>query len=1007
MLQEQSASRPTIDEVLMRAHSLLGTPAPDSVAHYAKLAQSGKQMSELPTLTSSKGGVELGADAAARALASQQAKGRIVPAAPGGTSDLIDMAPSEEETRRAEEAEARRRAEGITPMRRGRPGKTPGATATNGSPAPSPAPKPTPAPAARVPMQLTGPRSPDPSIKVAPASAGGFSDTFSPPTGFADSFAPSNAGSPASVATTHTAPQSAGLRLPPGSANELRTTPLNHSPALPGFGSNAPSPRVSPLPSPVAPAARSAPSGSAVPAVKSKAQDDEASSRFPSVAELDARYASPPAAERKEERAPLPGISQRESVGAVASRFASGSSSSSASNAPSASRPTDFGASLTARWPPLAGSASPLATPSQARKRPSIEHRHSVSGTPGSRTVSSERKAPEGSTKAPTLPTRKPMPQDWLTAELDHSAQASGESKTQKLAAPAVVPEKAAYRSPARYAAERLPDVVTDAPAAPPKAVPVDDSDSSGDEGPEEVEYSPRRPVSMAVSPSYGNASRSGRTSPGRIKKPSWLVEASKPASSASLQAAVSPRLQDAPAVPLSEAEKAPSSAERAPSPAFDVTSPEPASARSPQPSSARSPQPSEARSPQPAAARVPAWDEDDEEMRAMPPPRLDGQYIHRAPSGTVGTLIDIGGSRQASYDEGYTQKIAEKPAAEAATPPAADAGISPFAPTVKRFADAATSPTISSTEKDERRAPVAPVPRKGTAESMVSRYENLTLSGSRADSSTAAKNIARSRSASPAKLTSRPASPAKPSKQDDEAEDFKSRFPSVEVKQPKEPHSAPARAASPAKTSSTEKASRPRDFSPPRRANTLAAPVPFGSKDGDEEESKPQARLAQPGRPAPGSLVRERQRSLVGASKPDVIVPIMPRATRPVSSRPAPQANASLKPWERDAAEREAASKGGVVRGRVTAASPRDDDSGGEGFSGVGQLVSQWQTNAANGARGWGKVGEPRRLPGNPAEAKLSSEAAARVNGEESTTLRRSSTMSQLNSGRQPGRDV
>lgn len=130
-------------------------------------------------------------------------------------------------------------------------------------------------------------------------------------------------------------------------------------------------------------------------------------------------------------------------------------------------------------------------------------------------------------------------------------------------------------------------------------------------------------------------------------------------------------------------------------------------------------------------------------------------------------------------------------------------------------------------------------------------------------------------------------------------------------------------------------------------------------------------------------SLVRDRQRSLVDAA-----------------AKPAPAV--ALKPWEREAAEREAASRSSVVRptgDRGGGASPSSSSASAEqpeGFSGVGHMARMWQQNAQRGGTTADSAMSARRAQ----EARLTQEAAKEVNA---LAASRAGTVG----ARAPGRDV
>ena len=393
LLREQSTDRPTIDEVLVRVHQLLGSVPPASAVHYARQAAQGKQALPLPTVvsstSSSRTGLGSGVGPGARSLddtvlvqvAQQRVAAAAGPTASGGginragargsgagPSDLISVVAPPQTQRDAERAEAEALKQSITPMRRGRPTKggagpapatsTPASTASRPELPLKSADRSRPRPAASIVRNLTGDNKASSSSASAAAAAatmvpGGlvasrgsrFSTQASPSSssrpsilgtgsgGFDDSFAPSPSARSDTVPVT-----SAG-------GADRRSPLLQHSPEMPGFSSPVVSSGI-PLQSEQSAATASA-SAALSKATNGTSDDGDVSSRFPSVEELDARYqnktkpsassfdapfSSSAAASRTNSRiSPTVShsVSHRESVGAMASRFSSSGTSSS------------------------------------------------------------------------------------------------------------------------------------------------------------------------------------------------------------------------------------------------------------------------------------------------------------------------------------------------------------------------------------------------------------------------------------------------------------------------------------------------------------------------------------------------------------------------------------------------------------------------------------------------------------------------------------------------------
>jgi AP2-associated kinase len=376
MLQEHSTSRPTIDQVMIGVHSILGTKPPASVAHYANLAASGKQVQPLPSVVSSSSASAFSgnrADIAARAMASKTASDGSGPAA-GVNKDLIEIAPSESERRKVEQEELKKRSEGITPMRRGRPGRAPDQVGSSSSSAAAPV------------------SSPLPSRPTSPSKASVPTQPSGPQLGFADSF------SPPSLSAAHLAPS-------------RPTSGMHYSPSMPGM---VPSNRASPLPSVSLPPP--------ITASKPSQQDtEEASTRFPSVEQLDLQYGSgakskptsaiprsrtltiptsltaSPHPSSSSRTTVIPGLAERKPVSAMAGSFANNANSSNGK-----ATPPITSAPISGRWTGTGASAS-----SVAKRWP---HQDST----GASARLSPTLSKDSATPAPSLPARKPYLHDWL-----------------------------------------------------------------------------------------------------------------------------------------------------------------------------------------------------------------------------------------------------------------------------------------------------------------------------------------------------------------------------------------------------------------------------------------------------------------------------------------------------------------------------------------------------------------------------------------------------------------
>ncbi|CBQ73483.1 related to ARK1-Actin Regulating Kinase [Sporisorium reilianum SRZ2] len=552
MLKEQSTDRPTVDQVILNVHQILGTRPPQAAVHYAQAAASGKIAAPLPTLVSGGSKTLSASDAASSSPAKSKPTGGI-------DANLISMGPSKKELEQAEARQLELQAQSITPMRRGRPTKS--SAETVDSPAKKldegllkssspPAPSASEAPAKSTPLWKVPDAKPS-SVKTRPLIEG-FGDSFAP--------APTSAGPesppvlPKRPTPSSVSPEASGnavgaseraidknlLRASSAStAPSPALSPLRHSPALPGF-SVAPSPAASPLP--VSSTAKDAPPAAPAPAQKSGGTPrDELTDRFPSLEELDARYATPAASSSPSSSAPasapsslpsagaggqvsVPGLANRASVGAMAGRFERpfepqpqrpGSGRTAFSKSATISAFSGMGDSASRA---RSGSVSNRWQPSViAHDRVGKEHEPKMSGA-----SSSLRKTPAS--------------KDWLTGDV------SDQEEEQRTEAAGAAQPRAASRSPS--AAQR----------GAAQEVEADDASSDDDEPAEPEEAVAQRPAlpprlsADRLSSFTGAAGRpahaapmqadedgaNGKTSrperpritPGRVKAPSWLVDA-------------------------------------------------------------------------------------------------------------------------------------------------------------------------------------------------------------------------------------------------------------------------------------------------------------------------------------------------------------------------------------------------------------------------------------------------------------------------------------------------
>lgn len=916
MLQEQSSARPTIDQLIISVHQILGTKPPASAVHYAQLATSGKQVQALPSVVSSSSHLtgSAAADAAAQAMAQQrQQAGRA--GADGVDKDLIAKGPSAAERKRAEEEELRKRSEGITPMRRGRPTRAnQTASSTNA---------PTSTPFSAAPGGHSAGQTRSNKENATPGSA---------EMGFSDSFAPAPATKATSPPPSKLAPSSApGPPSRPSSSTSdvrQRETPLNHSPALPGFRTPShDAARISPLPT-----------ASAAPPA-SQGQDDEASSRFPTVEELDARYASPPPKssvpptrrwkEEETERdqrtsqaiprskttsnVTIPGLSNRQSLSAIAGKFGGTVGSpvtspptSSTMAIPSANHQASFdkpSGSVMKRWN-HESSASIATAPSTSDRRSSY-----LSAT----STSSSKKlppAPETEKRAPALPQRQPKPKDWLTGD------ESVEDKPTN--------DRDAYKSPARYGTQSVGiERVQDR---------RDANESSGDEdeGPEDLDKPAAReratPTHVAgnivsqrlqarkdSAPTLPATSKKPTLPPGKIRPPAWIEAETRSSAEHKLETEEREKMtSDAEMDKMAqEAEKAlekfigaGASTDDGPPPVSDDATMTKVS------------------------APAPSWDEDDEEMQFIAPPALQGNGAE------VSNLVEL----RTSVHK---------------TPP------------VKTYVEASTSPMPSpvsrgpeeqkplSKEPPAKPPVVAPKPtRKSTAREVaeiMSKYEGLSTEDPSLSSPSQPESD---------KLISSPSMAASANGPKPEEQYAFDKLPESGSKQQREDSASSSRAVRDASTThSTYNGSVPPKPSSSKPSSWQAATKPSG-----------------------------------GAGQ-----------------------FAQLKPWEREAAEKAQVEKYGSLRdqdedegdGEPSSARLSRKGEAQERFTGVSNLISQWQANAQKGAPGWGTIGSPTTKNFGTKERKKSQDDSGAIDLGRSRTNASSSTMGPTRGSRLAGRDV
>lgn len=694
MLKEQSTDRPTIDQIIIDVHQLLGTRPPQTALHYASAAANGKIATPLPTLVSG-------------AATSPMSGAASVPAKPspagGIDANLISMGPSKKELEQAEARQLELQAQSITPMRRGRPTKAP---AEHIDP-----------PAKKLDDVLIKSASPTSSAQEASAtSAPLWKVPDSKPSsvktgllieGFGDSFAPAASTSSSSESPpvlpkrptpSFVSPEASGgavnaserpidknlLRASTSGAPSPALTPLRHSPALPGF-SIAPSRTASP----VSPASKDAPRPPS--SQKIGTPRDELTDRFPSLEDLDAKYAIPassspssPAAASAASVASapsslasgaaagdkghvnVPGLANRASVGAMTSRFER------------PFEPQKLGSVRT----PLSKSATVSALSSSDRS--SKARSGSVSNRWQPSVIAHDRVSKEQPSQlSGAVSLRKaPASKDWLTGDMsDQEDDPNAASRADKRE------EAKMYATKPQDPSSKASAIQRDAAA---QEIEVEEASSDEDEPAQPEEAVAQRPSlpprlsadrlsSFLVRPSashtqsdQGDNVVNGASSkperprvvPGRVKAPSWLVDAVDSPTAAerliSSSSVLSPGgvgseslkspVPDSLASPITDASAAEQLDEAARQaqdqleallrgPAQDTLASDDATVPTKQGSEQ---EPAEEPSPTLASVakvKAPAWDDEDEEnereMTALPQPDLRASVVGK-PSGIV-----------------------------------------------------------------------------------------------------------------------------------------------------------------------------------------------------------------------------------------------------------------------------------------------------------------------------------------------------------------------------------
>jgi AP2-associated kinase len=486
MLQERSDSRPSIDQILLKVHHMLGTQPPASVLQKVKAASNG-------------------------AHASPQRSYATDPRS-GSNADLLQKAPSQDEQRRLEAEEAKKRSDAITPMRRGRPNRDSGLTSAAAKYEPA-------SPGASVGGSLQTPLSPlkSPLSTTKPSSSLGFTDSFTP--------------------------SSDTKAYEPGTRAEEPSRPssvLDHSPSLPGFdaSSRLGSARASPLPPPVKSASPPIQT-SHVPASKSTAPqtssaatteaDEEAKDRFPSVEELDRKY--PISALKPPSKASvaqsIPGLSDRPSVSAMTDRFGSMAVKRASAPVPAKSATGSTTKKATTnvvgqRWPHSGSDTSPITSNGTEQRStvsvtspPSLPSRKHDWLRSDQRTAREDRKQSVDAKEAVSSDEEQEEPEDLdAPSKLASAPQAVPQSKTATLQD--VILKEAQSDDPmAKVVATTDELVSTTVPASSREAVPVLQSSQSyapppaWDEDDEEMHFLPQPTINSADSAPKSAGARS------------------------------------------------------------------------------------------------------------------------------------------------------------------------------------------------------------------------------------------------------------------------------------------------------------------------------------------------------------------------------------------------------------------------------------------------------------------------------------------------------------------
>ncbi|MCO5589737.1 hypothetical protein L7F22_043705 [Adiantum nelumboides] len=852
MLQEQSTSRPSIDEILLRVHRMLGTQPPSSV---------------LNKISAIKSGSAQASSASSRPDPNQISSKPKVAAAGGVTNDLIEVCQTEADRKRADEEELKKRSEAITPMRRGRPtkgaGGTPSSTATSAAAA-----KFEQAAAATLQPSSSSMRKSTSSFgnlnsQASSAQPRPLSPDKGSPLGFSDSFTPSKGmmknGSSKTLIGDSSRPSSA----------------LDHSPALPGFdaANRLESARASPLPPPVS---SSVPTGASNvsslsnrfekqgPIQPKPIKEDDTSSRFPSVEELDRRYptdnipAKPsPPTELKSPlshgRSPIstspnmpssiPGLSNRAPVSAMADKY--GAMASKRGSVPVQSKPL----------PPISG--KPSGTSSVGNRWP---HQQAQSSGTSSTPLAGDRLPP------PSLPSRK---HDWL--QRNGSDAALDASKPQP-----------------RGKSER-------------KTVEEDGDTSSGEDEmpPEDLDAPMNKRSSGTVPSTFSEAKQkalerqqdhistkvSSTSVPGKVKTPDWIKSDSAKSPPAAIE---QPNITGENVLNKSPIRTASASS------AFenDIST-----------------QSVGILDQQKAIA--PAWDEDDEEMHFLPQPTL-----HSTPSGRPISQIMPSQAKNAGRLIDFDEEVPLERSVKV--------DVAAQVPSSKQYADASTSPGRGLPEGDVELQPSivpasealpvlspkpTPIGKPKEVGNLVSRFEDVRLNGDN-------------------RATSKPSPPVKPD------------------------HIAIRQSSTQDKVDLSSSAHREENVRPLRSPPAVASkPASLSSALSTPADQLPTKSSTMP--PPSNSST----------------LPTLDRSSKPNLPSKSSTSASLLKPWEKEAIEKEQIEKFGSLRSRspMKQNSENKDDvkksqkTKGEAqdrFQGVSSLISQWQANASKGAPGWGTVG-------------------------------------------------